>query len=157
VISAVSQESELDFLGDGVETKWGRVTVNRSLATSHPKVWAGGDAISGPAMVIDAIKAGQDAAESIDRALRAAAGDPAYVAPEHEKIEVPFDVDEDAADRLQAAMPETDAEARRRDFSEVELGLTREQAVAEAARCMRCDLMAKEGGGSNADQREATG
>jgi NADH-quinone oxidoreductase subunit F len=157
VISAVSQESELDFLGEGVETKWGRVTVNRSLATSHPKVWAGGDAVSGPAMVIDAIRAGQDAAESLDRALRAAAGDPAYAAPEHEKIEIPFDVDEDAADRPQATMPETDPEPRRRDFGEVELGLTREQAVAEAARCMRCDLTAKEGELSNGDQREATG
>jgi len=156
VLSAVSQESELDFLGDEVATEWGRVTVNGRLATSHSKVWAGGDAVSGPAMVIDAIKAGQDAAASIDRALRAAAGDPAYVAPEPEKIEIPFDVDEDASERPQASMPESDPAARGRDFREVELGFTRAQAVAEAARCMRCDLSAEEGGSVLGVEREQT-
>ena len=67
VISAVSQEAELEFLeGCDVRTYGNRIHVNRLLGTDNPRVWAGGDVVTGPSMVIDAISAGQKAARSID-------------------------------------------------------------------------------------------
>jgi pyruvate/2-oxoglutarate dehydrogenase complex dihydrolipoamide dehydrogenase (E3) component len=42
------------------------IRVDRALRTTNSKVWAGGDAVTGPAMVIDAIRAGEHAARAID-------------------------------------------------------------------------------------------
>jgi NADH-quinone oxidoreductase subunit F len=147
VLSAVSQAPALDFLDRAsVGTRKATVEVDRSLRTANPKVWAGGDAVTGPAMVIDAIRAGQRAAHAIDASIRQAAGEQPWVAPDDEAIEIPvdvFDVDDEATERLPAVMPAADPESRRRDFREVELGYSVEAAMAEAARCMRCDLTAK--------------
>ncbi len=96
--------------------------------------------VTGPGMVIDAIKAGQDAARAIDETLREAKGERPWVAPEEEKIEIPLEVDEEAVEQPQAAMPETPPSLRRKDFREVELGYTLEMAMVEARRCMRCDM-----------------
>jgi NADPH-dependent glutamate synthase beta subunit-like oxidoreductase len=40
------------------------------METSSPKMYAGGDVVSGPASVVDALAAGKRAADSIDRQLR---------------------------------------------------------------------------------------
>jgi hypothetical protein len=90
-------------------------------------------------MVIDAIQAGRDAASSIDTALRTAKGEPPWVAPSEDQIDIPFEVDEETMEQPQAKMPEVEPSVRRKDFSEVELGYTLETAMAEARRCMRCD------------------
>ena len=90
-------------------------------------------------MVIDAIKAGQDAARDIDAAIRQANGEKPWVAPAGETIDIPFEVDEDAVEQPQAAMPEAPALERLKDFREVELGYSLKMAMAEACRCMRCD------------------
>jgi NADH-quinone oxidoreductase subunit F len=142
VISAISQAADLNFLKkeDGIEIIGEKVKVDPSLHTTHPRVWAGGDMVTGPAMVIDAIKAGQDAARAIDQTLREAKGERPWVAPEEEKIEIPLEVDEETVEQPQAVMPETSPSLRRKDFREVELGYTLEMAMAEARRCMRCDM-----------------
>ncbi len=95
--------------------------------------------MTGPAMVIDAIKAGQDAADRIDMAIRQANGEKPWISPVDETIDIPFEVDEDPIEQPQAAMPEAPAMERRRDFREVELGYSLKIATAEARRCMRCD------------------
>ena len=41
--------------------------------------------------------------------------------------------------KKQLKVPEETVEKRVRDFREVESGYTREQAMAEASRCLRCD------------------
>ena len=47
----------------------GCILVDEAGLTSHEAVWAGGDAVTGAATVIQAMGAGKLAAESIDRAL----------------------------------------------------------------------------------------
>ncbi len=140
VISAIGQRVDLDFLTPASRiVSDGRVLgVDADLKTANPKVWAGGDVVTGPAMVIDAIRAGQDAARAIDQELRTAAGQKPWT-PVFEPIEIPFEVDEDPVEQPQAAMPERDATTRIAGFEEVELGYTKEMALAEARRCMRCD------------------
>jgi len=141
VISAISQQVDFDFLGaqSGVETSRTAVKVGVDFKTSHPNVWAGGDAVTGPAMVIDAIRAGQDVASAIDAELRSAKGEPPWATP-IEEIDIPFEVDEEATEQPQMSMPEMPSSERRRNFAEVELGYTVEMALAEARRCMRCDV-----------------
>jgi NADH-quinone oxidoreductase subunit F len=140
VIAAISQSPDLGFLpkNSGVEAGRGGIKVDARLKTKNAKVWAGGDAVTGPAMVVDAIRAGRDAARAIDDTIRAATGQKPYV-PKEDAIEIPFEVDADVVEQPQAAMPEAPARERSKDFREVELGYSLQMAVAEAHRCLRCD------------------
>jgi NADH-quinone oxidoreductase subunit F len=142
VISALGQIPDLTFISGkhGITTDRGVVNVNESLRTANPKMWAGGDAVTGPASVIQAIKAGQDAARAIDTSIRMAKGEEAWVAPEEEEIQIPFEIDEDIVEQSETPMLEVTPEDRRKDFREVELGYTLQMALAEARRCMRCDI-----------------
>jgi len=141
VISAIGQNVDVTFLSadSQVESSRGNVKVNHALQTANPKVWAGGDAVTGPAMVVDAIRAGRLAAESIDKSIRAAKGEKPWVRPAIEKIDVPFEVDEEVVAQARAAMPELASAERRCNFKEVEAGFSADTAVKEACRCMRCD------------------
>jgi NADH-quinone oxidoreductase subunit F len=141
VISAISQNADLGFLPEasGVEINQGSVKVGKDLRTANSKVWAGGDVVTGPAMVIDAIRAGQQAARAIDEAIRLAHGEKPWMPPEEEIIVIPFEVDEEPKEQPQTPMREVSPDLRRTDFREAELGYTRKMALAEARRCMRCD------------------
>jgi NADH-quinone oxidoreductase subunit F len=141
VISAIGRISDLDFLPNGIERKQAMVKVDKSLRTTHPKVWAGGDVVTGPAMVVDAIKAGQNAARAIDTAIRVTHGEQPWTAPAEETIDIPLKTDERPVEQPQTPMPKAPPMVRRTDFGEVELGYTREIALAEAGRCLRCDAV----------------
>jgi glutamate synthase (NADPH/NADH) small chain len=56
----------------GLETKnYGLIVINKETgATSRPGVFAGGDAVTGPELVVTAMVAGRKAAASIDKYLR---------------------------------------------------------------------------------------
>jgi NADH-quinone oxidoreductase subunit F len=142
VLSAVGRRADLGFLPEdsGVEINEGIVKVDKSLRTTHPKVWAGGDLVTGPATVIDAIKAGQTAARAIDAAIRATHGQEPWRAPAGEILEIPPKVDEEQGNRPRGLMPKAPSKIRRSDFREVELGYSLEMALAEACRCLRCDV-----------------
>jgi NADPH-dependent glutamate synthase beta subunit-like oxidoreductase len=113
--------------------------VNALGRTGNAKVYAGGDVVTGPAMVIDAIAAGRDAAKAMDDSLRAAKGEKLWTAPD-DGIQIPYEIDAEVKERPQAAMPEVSPAARKKDFREVEMGYTLETAQAEARRCLRCDV-----------------
>jgi len=144
VIAAIGQTPDLSFVSEGSGVKVNRWScfdldgLSKSK-TLRDKVYAGGDAVTGPDTVIGAIQAGHQAAEDIDRAIRTTNGEPLYVAPPSEDIVIPFEIDEETEERPQAAMPELDARERRKSFIEVELGYSREEAFKEACRCLRCD------------------
>ena len=71
VILAVGEKPDLSFLPEEIEVSEGKILVNPfTMETTMPGVFAGGDAVTGPATVIEAILAGMKAAESIDRYLR---------------------------------------------------------------------------------------
>jgi len=149
VIPAVGQTILGSCLGsDCVEfTRRGTIKVDpHTMQTSLPGVFAGGDAVSGPATVVEAIAAGNRAAAAMDRYLRGEkvlweppAG-PRWVRPV-EPVKPPYDIIEGEAHR--PAMPELPVDQRRTNFKEVALGFTREMAMAEARRCLRCDLEAR--------------
>jgi len=72
VILAVGESSDLSFLPKEIEvTKNDTIVCSPvTLETSLPAVFAGGDAVTGPATVIEAIAAGKKAALYIDRYIR---------------------------------------------------------------------------------------
>lgn len=73
VILAIGQDPDLGFLRpeDGIElTKWGTIKVDENLATTRRGVFAGGDAVRGPATAIEAFADGKRAAESIHSYLQ---------------------------------------------------------------------------------------
>jgi NADH-quinone oxidoreductase subunit F len=141
VIFAVGRTADLDFLTkeSGIEINQTRVKVDHHLRTANAKVWAGGDLVTGPAMVVDAIEAGQTAARAIDHAIRLTEGEMPWVAPPEEPMAIPLEVQKEIGKRPQVLMPEAPPKMRRADFREVELGYTLEMALAEAGRCLRCD------------------
>jgi len=112
-----------------------------TLATDIPWIFAGGDVVSGPGTVLEAMKAGKTAAESIHRYLRGLPLKRVYNLRET-RFEVPpvAMTPEEADELIKPKMPTLPVEARKGNFREVELGFTKEMAVAEARRCLRCDL-----------------
>ena len=145
VISAVSQGADLACL-DGVpevETTRTRVAVDETHRTAHPKIWAGGDAVSGPWTVVQAIRDGRDVAIAIDKSIRAAKGEKPWTPPAEERIEIPPRTDEEPIERPQVAIREESSALRVRDFREVEIGYSHGMALTEAERCLRCDVQAE--------------
>lgn len=129
VISAIGREADLGFLPkeSGIELDQPFIKVDKDLRTTNAKVWAGGEAVTGPSMVVDVIKAGQCAARAIDEAIRLANGEKLWVVQKEEgMVAIPSE--------------EIPPELRRKDLSEKGLSDTKEMALAEASRCMRCDL-----------------
>jgi NADPH-dependent glutamate synthase beta subunit-like oxidoreductase len=76
VILAIGETPELGFLPKEIElNEDGTIWVNpMTMKTSLKGVFAGGDAVTGPATVIEAIRAGKCAAESIEKYLRSSKG-----------------------------------------------------------------------------------
>ncbi len=144
VIAAIGQVPNMAFVpaDSGVSVnKWSTfdLATGSKSQTSNPKFFAGGDALTGPATVIGAIGAGHQAARDMDAYIRTINNEPAYVEPPDEFIDVPLVIDEESEEAPQAKMPELQAEARRKNFEEVELGYEKTIAVLEACRCLRCD------------------
>lgn len=144
IITAISQEADLAFLGDnyglGV-TKWGTIAVDDNLLTNKQGVFAGGDVTLGPSTIIECIAQGHTAANSIDKYIRGE-----EIKKPAEKVwvtllENEFDEREgnyDAVPRQQMGL--LPVEKRESTFDLVELGLTESQAKIEALRCLKCDL-----------------
>ena len=139
IFAAIGQAVDLGY-GDAVDTYRGTIQVDRhSLATNLPGVYAGGDAVTGPARVVDALAHGKRAAVEIDRYLSKKRGDRPYVEIP-EKIDVTMKVPEEVVKQARAEMPKLANEQRIKSFQEVELGFDEETARKECARCLRCDV-----------------
>ncbi len=143
VLIAIGQEPALGFLDqvEGIKrTETGTLAVDvSSMETSLGNVFGGGEVVSGPASVIDAVAEGRRAAVAIDRRL-GGDGD----------IHIPL-LDDTAPDRelsqadgfvdLGGVAPEKmPPEEAANCFALVEIGYGRGEAMSEAERCLRCDL-----------------
>ena len=110
-----------------------------TLQTSREGVFAAGDAVTGPASVIEAIAAGRQAASSIDRYLGGSGViDETLVLAEEDRGWL--GKDEGFSNKRRIEMPCLAVKQRCGNFAEVELGFTDEMAVEESGRCFRCDL-----------------
>jgi len=141
VIPAIGQQPDISPLDQiaGLElTRWKTITVDPvTCATAIDGVFAGGDAVMGPWIAIGAIAAGREAAISISRYLQGQdlrAGREPIEFPQENFLPIPEDTERiPRAEQGAISMAERTA-----GFAEVELGLTEEQARAEAAKCLNC-------------------
>jgi formate dehydrogenase beta subunit len=140
VIAATGQKSDLALISgkDGVQTTdWGSIKADPiTFQTSVEGIFAGGDCVSGPATLIEALNAGNKVARSIDCALQGKA----Y------SDQDPFAGVETGAQReaglvvkkVASKVSFLDVARRLEDTAEVEGGFTAAEARAEAERCLRC-------------------
>jgi len=144
VIAAVGQSIELPDDGNGALKVTRRGTIaadSNSLATSMPGVFAAGDAVSGPATLIEAIAQGERAAIAIDRYLKGEPLDRVILvghAPPNPAEVAGADDEGEVKEMPRAAMRCRPVRERVVDFREVELGFDEACARAEASRCLHC-------------------
>ena len=161
LIVAIGERPQSDCLAAmGLELdKAGRVKIDpKTLATNIEGVFAGGDLVTGPNTVIDAIAAGKKAVRVIDRYLR----DEPLAEPASPKLPTVFLEptvvgEEELENAARAVPPALPVKGRRKNFNEVERSLSEEQARAEARRCLRCDLAFTQDGQVACAQRAAIG
>jgi NADPH-dependent glutamate synthase beta subunit-like oxidoreductase len=140
VILAVGQATDLDVLAAEPELKHqrGLILVTGDQAASIPGLWAGGDAAAMPGSVIAAIAAGRRAAAAMDLALGGSGRVEQTLFP-RPPLDQYLGREEGFAQRTRATVPCRLPQARS-PFEEIETGFDQDQARAEAARCLQCDL-----------------
>lgn len=148
VITATGQKLEDSCLEGNTEIaldKRGNVAVDQgTMQSATAWLFSGGDCVTGPATVVQAVAAGRRAAGAIDSYVL---GRP--VMPE----EAPFNSTRGSLEELdpaefagreridRAAMPTVEPAARKTNFEEFELGLSAEAARRETDRCLSCGCM----------------
>jgi len=148
LILAISQEPDVSVLGgNGLNvSKWSTIEVDpENLHTNIEGVFAGGDVVTGPNTVTEAMAHGKIAAQMIDKYIRG------------EKLERKYKVTRPAVHVEAIELSEKEVQSLKKqemssapvaqritDFNEVELGFTEAQAISEAKRCLRCDLEERE-------------
>jgi len=144
VFVAIGQKSPTAvFEREGLELgKNGAIVADPvTLETRVSGVFAGGDAVTGPATIVEAIGHGKRAAFFIDRRLRGETLEGVEFEPK-----LPA-ADKDAVLARQAGytaahveMRELPADLRIRNFNEVQEPLTEEEALASASNCLNCGI-----------------
>lgn len=133
ILMAAGQKVDLSFLGDkyGLALERGLIQVDKDTqATSKTGVYAGGDATTGPATVIQAVRSGRNAAEAINKGYG--------IMPERRREEkfIHFDA---AGVKEEHAVKDKELSAQERALDkEDSFTLTGEEAAREAGRCMNC-------------------
>ncbi len=138
VIVAIGQGTDLDFA-----TSEGQIIISGERVKVDPvtqrsgdgSIFAGGDIVTGPSSIIEAIAAGQRAARAIDLLL----GGVGELPPDTELAPRVKPDETTAAIPRQSVCHRPPAE-RIRGFGEVIEGCSAESACMEACRCLRCDL-----------------
>ena len=148
VISAIGQSPDFSFMPEVRKTKWNTIVIDEKTgATSMEGVFAGGDMVTGPSIVIEAVAAGRRAAEGIDAYLH---GKKISFNPVESSVYRPI-VDKHDISLVNKNVllgnveikerREVDyipLDERRTTFKEVEKGFTKEEAIEEAKRCLSC-------------------
>lgn len=134
VVAAVGQDVVTKPLEDfGMKTHRGAfVTDEFLLAEGFTNVYVGGDCQSGPTTVIKAVGAGKVAARNIDEMLGF-----------HHSLDCGVSAPEprmnDRTPKGRVNLVERPVKFRKRDFNEVEIGMSHEEVQQECGRCLRCD------------------
>jgi len=145
VIIAVGEVPEVGFLRKNRKLQlWegGRIATDTNMATSVAGIFACGDAVTGPASVIEAIAAGKKAATAIDCYLTG------KLYPEEKATTDLADMDDpvmkfhlrEVEKEARAVEGVLDPKERVKSFEEVRLSLSKEEAIREARRCLTCRI-----------------
>ncbi|HUU80679.1 MAG TPA: FAD-dependent oxidoreductase, partial [Acidobacteriota bacterium] len=146
VIPAIGQMPEVERgVGEAMleVSPYGTVVVNpHTMQTSIPYIFASGDAVTGPATVIEAVSSAHKAVEAIHRFMqeedldRFAEELAGQEPPGQDWQEIPKGL----AKEPRARMTHRDTKASASNFDEVNLGLSEEEAKIESRRCLNCGV-----------------
>ena len=140
VLVAIGQALDPQAIGDDIHLDLragGFLAVDPvSGQTSQKWIFAGGDAVSGPSSVVEAVAAGERAAVGIDRFLTGSAH---AFWREIKEVSTFYDPDAEPLDAPREMLPLIPVERRRNNFDEVEQPWRESVAVRQAHRCLRCD------------------
>ena len=142
VIPAIGQVSDLSCLEaeKGIQaTRGGTLVVGRNLATTLPGVFAAGDAVSGPATVVQAVAHGNEVAVAVYNYLTGQSVGVAEKLGGYHHVDLTYDMTLYATAK-RVENPEPPVDLRRGNWDEIEVGLVEASARAESHRCLRCDL-----------------
>ncbi len=152
LIVSISESPDISFLKkEGLEfSKWNTIIVDpETFQTTKQGVFAGGDLVTGPNTVVDAVAAGKITALSIDQYLSGKEVKREYKITRPSKYIEPLELSEEETDELMLAkrpvMPCLSPDKRKYNLLEVEQGFTEKQAIKEAQRCLRCELETQDG------------
>jgi formate dehydrogenase beta subunit len=139
IIGAIGQRTEKI---DGYGVKTGRANTiqadEKTLATSRERVWAGGDAVTGPDSVIRAIAAGRLAASCMDKYLGGSGIIDEELTQERRIGACAGITGEEFYGMSRVQMPCLPPEQVTGNFVEVETGLPEDGTIAEGKRCLQC-------------------
>lgn len=135
VIMAVGQRADVGTL-KLAENQNGTAKVDSELATPIRGIFAAGDAVTGPKTIIDAIAQGRLACTSIDRYL----GGEGKIDRDILKNEIETLPEEKPMGTRRPTPEKLHLKSRLKGFDLVESGYNEETAVAEAQRCLACDI-----------------
>ncbi|MEO0093630.1 MAG: NAD(P)-binding protein [candidate division WOR-3 bacterium] len=140
IISAIGEEVDLSYLTEEIKSTGWSIDADEWGRTSVPNVFAGGDCVTGPKMVVDAIGAGKRVALAID----------SYFANKEIKPEPKPEIVQFANLNLayfepapRNPLPSLSIKERKRNFKEVHLGYNESLAFQEAERCFSCGICNK--------------
>jgi len=149
-IIAIGQTTDLSFVKglDGtVISKKGTLKADEiTLNAGVPGLFACGDVVSGPSSYVEAVASGHRAAQAVNAYVQGTELPEKYKKIDKKQIDMR---EEEIWEKLEKGevtklprvkMRKLRPEVRIEDFSEVELGYTREEAIREALRCLSCGV-----------------
>ena len=146
VIPAIGQKIDNSWAEKEPDIVWTSrqsIKVNpQTMQTSIPNVFAAGDAVTGPATVIEAVSAGHKAVEAIHAFINGDdltefAADAEFQAPPGDNWQEIFgDLEPEGRPESRHVPPDN----RLDSFREVGLGFSEEDALHEAERCLNCGI-----------------
>ena len=140
LIPAIGQITWVEDESVGMSRK-GSFQVGEAFEIDIPGVFAAGDAVSGPATVVQSVAHGNEVAITVDTWLKTGKLGGVYYHPERHDIPQLFNIDDYAdASRPMVKMLTPEDRINRQDFSEVEACLDEDVIREECKRCLRCDM-----------------
>ena len=127
VIAAISQKIDTDMVCDPL-----------TLQVDNRGLFLAGDVVQGPRTIVEAMGQGREAAISIERTLKGES--PWYERGDGQPFETDFEPDWSRAVRRDRVAAPTLSVSLRAGFDELKEGLSGEEAVAEAGRCLACGV-----------------
>lgn len=140
IIAAIGQDIDVRYIAGDIDIEtWNNGYIKSdklNCKTSIPWIFAGGDAVTGPSSVIEAIAAGEKGAVGIDELL---SGESHAFWRVLKSPSTAFDPDAEPTNDGREDCQILPLGTRKNNFSEIEIGYSEKAAIAQAKRCLRCD------------------
>jgi len=140
IITAIGQQPDTEFLKDieiDIRRKNNTIEIDKwTQSTPIEGLFSGGDVTRGPQTVIQAIADGKTAAGAIDKYLMGRNRLKKIISAYDYEMALPDN--QEPMTRKKSSYKEP--KKRTKDFSEICLGYTEDEYLAEAGRCLRCDI-----------------